>query len=434
MKYSPAQLLELLRTPLGRRQIVYGLQFRAWPIYAAAARVHRSRLDKRARFVAVVGSFGKTTTARAVLAALGRDPQAHVGANSWSFVARRVLAARAGEHAVIEVGINGPGQMARYASLVRPDVTVVTSIGSEHNRSLGTLERTRDEKAAMVRALPPDGVAVLNGDDANVLWMRSQTRARVVTYGLGADNDVVGSNIRLDWPRGMQLDVTAAGRTHTLRTSLLGDTMAYPLLAAVALALVEGRDLDVVARALADLAPTPGRLEAIALPGGVWLLRDEYKSALETVHAALDVLAAIPARRKIVVLGDVSEPVGPQGPIYRAIGTRLAAVATRVIVMGLQQKRLAVGTRSAGMPRDALVDAQRSVATAIALLRRDLEPGDVVLIKGRDTERLDRIYLSLSGREVGCELVFCDMRPRCATCPMLARGWQGRRAPVRPVP
>lgn len=426
MKYSPAALLQLLRTPLGRHQIAYGLRFRAWPIYAAAARVHRGRLDGRARFVAIVGSFGKTTTTRAVLAALGRDPHSQVGGNSWSFVAQRVLAARAGEHTVIEVGISGPGQMARYASLVRPDITVVTSIGSEHNRSLGTLERTRDEKAAMVRALPPDGVALLNGDDPNVLWMRTQTRARVLTYGFGADNDIRGGNVRLDWPHGMRLDVTVAGATREVRSVLIGRTMAYPLLAGVAVGHTEGRDPDEVARALAVVEPPPGRLERIALANGVWLLRDEYKSALETVHAALDVVEQIPARRKIVVLGEIAEPFGSQGPIYRDLGARLAGIATCVIVVGSHHQPIAAGAARAGLARTAVLDAGRSVARTSELLGAMLEPGDVVLLKGRDTQKLDRIYLALTGQQVGCDLVTCDAKLRCARCPMLARGWQGR--------
>lgn len=432
MKYSPRALLDLLATPVGRREIVYGLRYRAWPIVAAAARVQRRRIGARTRFVAVVGSFGKTTTARATRAALGGDFRRQVSANNWTMLAWRILAVRPGErHAVIEAGINGPGQMARYAAWIRPDVTVVTSVGSEHNRSLGTLERTRDEKAAMVRALPPDGVAVLNGDDPNVLWMRGETRARIVTYGLGPENDVVGSDLRLDWPRGMQLEVQAGGARRTVHVPLLGDKMAYPVLAATAVALGEGRTLDEIVPTFADLVAAPGRLERVALPDGVWLLRDEYKSPLETVHAALDVLAAVPAPRKIVVLGDIAEPPGQQGPLYRDLGARLAAIAARVVVVGIQAKPIAAGARRAGMPREAIVDAGRSTARATEILRRELRPGDVVLLKGRDTERLDRIALALLGERVVCDLPLCDARKRCAACPMLARGWRARRTATR---
>lgn len=431
MKYSARQLVAMLRTPLGRRQIAEGLDYRAYPLYEAAARVHRARLPATTRFVAVVGTFGKTTTSRAIRAALGQDPEGHWSLNCWTNLARRVLAARASDrHVVIEAGIAAPGEMARYARLIRPDVTVVTSVGSEHNRTLRTLETTRDEKAHMVRALAASrGLAVLNGDDPNVAWMRGETRARVVTYGLGASNDVRGTDLRLDWPHGLELTVHAGGASARVRAPLLGEKMAYPLLAAAAVALDAGRSLDDVARALANVVTASARLEPVALPGDVWLLRDEHKSALETVHAALDVLAEIPARRRIVVLGDVAEPVGPQGPLYRDIGARLASIATRVVVVGGMFKPVSVGARRAGMPADALIDAGRTVQRAAAVLRDLLEPGDVVLLKGRDTQRLERIHLLLTGHEVGCAITYCDAKVRCNVCPMRVRGW-GTREPA----
>lgn len=432
MKYSPKQLIDLLRTPLGRQQFVAGLRYRAWPAYAAAARVHRARLPATTRVVAVVGTFGKTTTSRAVRAAVGLDPVGHVSGNCWDHVARRVLAARARDRdVVIEVGIAGPGEMARYADVVRPDAVVVTSIGSEHRRSLGTLERTRDEKAHMVRALAPQGLAVLNGDDANVTWMRGETRARVVTFGLGAQHDVAGSDLRLDWPRGIELTITARGESARVTAPLFGEKMAYPLLAAAAVALDGGRPLADVAHDLARVTPASGRMQAIALPNDVWLLRDEHKSGQETFFAALDAFAEIPAVRRIAVVGDVAEPTNPQGPVYRAIGARLAASAHRVIVVGSMYRRVAGGARDAGMPREHLVEAGRDPHDALALLRAMLEPGDVVLVKGRDTQHLERIWLALEGRTVGCRLVYCDSRTRCERCPMLERGWPDARRVAR---
>ncbi len=431
MRYSARDVVGLLRTPLGRVQLAYAVRFRAYPLYASAARLKRRRLARTTRVVAVVGTFGKTTTTRATLAALGMDPESAAAHNSWSAIAQRILAARPTDrHVVLEVGIDGPGQMQRYAELVQPDAVVVTSIGSEHHRTLGTRERTRDEKAAMVRALRPDGLAVLNGDDPLVRSMAAETRARVVTYGLAPSNDVVGSRLTLDWPRGTTLDVTAGGRTRRIRSALLGDTMASPLLAAVAVALAEGQSLDAAAGALERLAPTPLRLQPVELPGGVWLLRDEYKSALETVHAALDVLERIPARRKLVVLGDVSEPPGSQGPIYRELGARLAGIAARVITVGRNHKPLAVGGVRAGADRRTFLDAGLSVERAAQLLRAALEPGDVVLLKGRDTQRLERVFATLTGGPVACRIPHCAAKLRCEACPMLRAGWGARRVVV----
>jgi len=171
-------------------------------------------------------------------------------------------------------------------------------------------------------------------------------------------------------------------------------------------------------------------MQTIALPDDVWLLRDEYKSGQETYVAALDAFAEIPARRRIAVVGDIAEPPSPQRPAYRAIGARLAQSAQRVIVVGQMFQPIAAGACAAGMSREHLFDAGRDVHRAIALLRGMLEPGDVVLVKGRDTQHLERLWLALAGRTVGCRLVACDSRPRCEQCPMLERGWpDGRRVP-----
>jgi UDP-N-acetylmuramoyl-tripeptide--D-alanyl-D-alanine ligase len=394
-------------------------------VLARLAAVHRATLGRRTRVVAVVGSFGKTTAARAVATALGLDSRS-LHDNYTSFVALALLKIHPGDaHAVIEVGIHEPGQMARYARLLRPKITVVTSVGSEDNRSLGQLEVTRDEKAEMLRALPRAGLAVLNGDDPNVYWMRHETKAKIRTYGFGAANNVRASDIALDWPHGTRFTLHVDGTTRRLRVRLLGRQMLYPILAAVTVALAEGRDLDTVVRSLEALAPTPGRLQPVRLENGAFVVRDDFKGSLETIESALDLLAEIPAERRIVVLGDVQEPPGSQGPIYARLGERLAGIADRVIVLG-ETRRYAAGARRSGHGPLPIVDARRSVLQAIETVRADLRPGDVILVKGRSTQRLERVALALEGRTVRCGIEACDaMLTRSDRCSMLERGWDG---------
>ena len=250
------------------------------------------------RVVAVVGTYGKTTTARAVAAALGLDPERRTR-NYLSYVAASVLGIRRGDrHAVTEVGIDRRGQMARYARLVRPEIVVVTTVGTEHLRILGSLEAIRTEKAAMVRALPRSGLAVLNGDDENVRWMRTQTDATVKTFGYGAANDVRATDAAIDWPHGMRFLLHANGETRHVRVRLLGRHMIYPVLAAVTVALAEEVEFETALAALEAMPPTSGRLQTVPLPNGAFMLRDDFKSSLETVDSALDLLAEIPAQRR----------------------------------------------------------------------------------------------------------------------------------------
>jgi UDP-N-acetylmuramoyl-tripeptide--D-alanyl-D-alanine ligase len=428
VRYRVADIPALLRTPVGRSQLVAGVDFRAWPASAALARGYRGTAARRVCVVAVVGSLGKTTTARAVRAALGVEDHRPERDNHFGHVARSVLSVSPWSGAgVVEVGIAKPGEMRRYARVVRPDVAVVTSVASEHNRSLGSLDRTREEKEEMVRALPRSGVAVLNADDPNVLAMAGATGARVVTYGVAGDADVRATDVSLDWPRGTVLRARVDGREWPLRTRLLGPPGVSAILAALAVASVRGVPMEDALARLAELPPTPMRLEPVPLPNGAILLRDEFKSALETIGGALDLLERVPAERRIAVIGEVSEPPGSQGPIYGEVGARLAAVCERVFVVGRTFTRYAAGARRSSHGAGMFVDCGPIPARAVELLRDEIRAGDVVLLKGRDTQRLDRIALALLGREVGCALDTCDAPRRCASCGMLARGWSGLR-------
>jgi UDP-N-acetylmuramyl pentapeptide synthase len=432
MKYRLRDVPAMLRTPGGRRQVAGGIRFRLWPLLSRLARVHRRTVVRRTRIVAVTGTFGKSTTARSVATAIGAPVHPGMAYNAFSSVARAVLRIRPGQrHAVIEVGISGRGQMETYASLVRPDVTVVTSIGSEHHPTLPRLEDTREEKSHMVRALAATGLAVLNGDDPHVRWMATVAPGPVVTFGLGAQCDVRASDVRLDWPRGMRFRLHADGRTRDVAIRLIGRQMVYPVLAAIAVALAERVSLDDAIARCGAMAPLPGRLEPVLLPSGAIVLRDDYKGTRETIFKALDVLAEIPARRKIVLFGDLSEVQGREWPLYVTLGMRAATVASRLVTVGRCFRRYWAGARKAGMPRSAVVDAGRTVQEAAAYLASILGPGDVVLIKSRRGQRLDRVRLILQGRDVKCDIKLCLIQNECVDCPMLERGW-GRHRAVMP--
>jgi UDP-N-acetylmuramoyl-tripeptide--D-alanyl-D-alanine ligase len=430
VRYRLKDILTMLETPAGWSQLREGVIYRLWPLSSRLARLHRLTIARNTRVVAVVGSFGKSTTTRAVSAVLEVPPHRTMLFNAWSSVAFAILRIRPFQrHAVIEVGIAEPGQMQPYARTVRPGVTVVTSIGSEHRRSLGSLDVTRDEKSWMVRVLPKSGSAVLNGDDPNVMWMKDQTQAQIVTFGFGESCDVRAWNPTLEWPHGTRFHLVAFGQERDVKIRLIGRSMVYPALAAIAVAHLEGVPLDDALARLELLPPTPGRMEAVSLSDGVVVLRDDFKSTLETMHAALDVFGEVPARRHIVLLGDVSEPPAPQRPIYQALGERVAGIASHFIIVGHGLEAYHSGARRGGMEKSSIIDGGRTPHQAADALRKLLQPGDAVLIKGRDTQKLDRVQLILAGRRVKCNIRFCNLRMMdCENCPMLETGWGRHRS------
>jgi UDP-N-acetylmuramyl pentapeptide synthase len=129
-------------------------------------------------------------------------------------------------------------------------------------------------------------------------------------------------------------------------------------------------------------------------------------------------------------LGDVSEPPAPQRPVYQALGERVAAIASHFIVVGHGLEPYHSGARRGGMAKSAIIDGGRTPREAADVLRGILQPGDAVLIKGRDTQKLDRVRLILEGRRVACGIRFCNLRMMsCKDCPMLETGW-GRHRPI----
>ncbi len=420
-------MLSSLKTPLGRFQLLHKLFVNAWPMLSRLARCYRLTIIRKTHIVAVVGSFGKSTTTRAITKALGGNVGISPQRSAWSFLARAVLRIRPRDrHAVIEVGIDDRGQMALYAKIIRPDIVVVTSIGSDHNRSLHTLEATRSEKSEMVRTLPESGIAVLNGDDPNVLWMKHQTRARVITFGMSPSNDLHACDIQLDWPAGTRFNLLLNGKTHETKVRLIGRHMIYPILAAAAVAYAEGSTLDLILQHLQELDPTVGRMQPVHLTNGAIILRDDYKSGLETIEAALDTFSQIPASRKFVVMGEINEPPKSKHHIYRDLGKQIAQMASHVVFIGSTTpfKDFSIGIRQDGFEKDRLWYVHRSARQVVMILQGLIQSGDVILIKGRSNQKLERVTFSLMGQNVSCDIGFCSAKINCDYCPMLKKGWE----------
>lgn len=414
-------LLRLLREVPGAPRVFLREEYdRLGGRLLAIAGWHRRHRIARTRIVAVVGSLGKTTTTQLLRAVLSCPDRGFSYSNYGASLAENLLRVRPGDaHAVLEVGVSRPGPMRGYARRIQPDVVVVTSIASDHHRSFPTLADTREEKVGMVRELGADRVVLLNGDDPNVRWMASQTHARVLTFGLEPDNDVRAVALR-DREDGSDFEVHGLGEPRTVRTRLSGEHMAYPALAALAVAAIEGVEREDALARLAAAPPLTSRLEPIVLPNGVTIVDDSYKASLESVFAALGAFSRRRAERKIVVLGPVEDPPCSAGEAHREVGRRAGRFADLVVCVGDAMTGIRTGAAQSGMPRDAVHLVGPRIDHGLEVLRGVLRPGDAVLIKGRGPQRLRRLVLALEGRRVGCTVSHCGVKvPSCDVCPLL---------------
>jgi UDP-N-acetylmuramoyl-tripeptide--D-alanyl-D-alanine ligase len=244
---------------------------------------------------------------------------------------------------------------------------------------------------------------------------------------------VRADGFEINWPDGNRISLVTEGTARTVQTRLFGRQMVYPVLAGIAAAMAAGRNLEQAVSGLERLSPTPGRMELFMLDNGAAVLNDCFKGTLETIHSALQMLPGISSGRRIVILGEVEDAPGPRGPIHREIGAILSRCASKAILICSSKTygAVRVGASDAGMNREAIVHAGHDWFDALQILKPDLKAGDVVLLKGRRTQRLDRILLALQGRSVQCRTPTCQSSIKlCDTCPMLERGWDGLRITV----
>ena len=417
-----------MKTKNGRRRLRNSILYRLRGIIIPLSFLYRKYIIRHVKIIAVIGSFGKTTTTRAAATALGLSPEKYQGDNNYVFLSAGLLRIPPwARFRVQEVGICEKGQMQRNASLVRPNIVIVTSIGSEHNSSLGGLSQTRDEKAFMVRALPENGLAILNGDDLHVRKMKDYTKAKVITYGYGPSNDLQANYIKTDLSKGTHFSFEYGNQYHEISTKLLGKASIYSLMAAFIVAKELGLDLELVKKRLSELKPMRLRLELVNTKTGIKLLVDTFKSAIETVEHAMETFEALPAQRKIIILGEVEEPPESLGKIYREIGSRISKIASHMIFIGAKRVKrpLFSAAKNSGMHEDNLIFAERSITKAIEEALELIKPGDLVLIKGRSSQKLDRIAIALLGELVTCNLETCSKKLRCNSCIKINDGSPG---------
>ncbi len=428
MKGQRSDIWWLIRSGPGRLEIKRRYGTKMWTAASRFSRVYRRTLGRRVRIIAVIGSVGKTTTMRAISAALDVpvSKQQLLNANSRTSIGRQVLGLRPWRRtAVLEVAIGHVGDMLIHARTVLPNVVVVTAIARDHWQSMGTLEKTRDEKADMLRVLPANGIAILNADDENVRWMATQTKARVVYIGQAADAEVRASEVEMDWPHGMRFVAHVGGDSYSVATQLMGEHMVFPALAAIAVAHVEGVPIPRAIKALEKLTPTPGRMQIMPTTNGAYVLRDDFKSTQDPVEAALKTFAQVPGKRHFVVLGEMTEELGQF--VYRDLGQVVGGFADRAVFVGSKKnfRTFRAGTKLSGMSPE-VVSQVRTAHEATELLRGELEAGDVALINGRWQQALGRVGLALAGRDVKCRADPCPFkRMLCDMCPFLEQEFHG---------
>jgi UDP-N-acetylmuramoyl-tripeptide--D-alanyl-D-alanine ligase len=354
--------------------------------------------------VGITGSVGKTTTAQLCAAILAQAMPVAATKEDWNaeIGVPLTLLGVSPQHRVVvlEMGMRGLGQIAELVEMASPSIGVVTSVGESHLEFLGSLENIARAKGELVAGLPPDGVAVLNRDDAMVAGLAKLARGRVLTYGLDGAADVTAAEVRFE-AAGMVFRLTARGAHADVHLPAWGRHNVSNALAAATVAVALGLDVAPIAAGCASWTPSKMRLQPLRA-GSVLILNDAYNASPASAHAAFDVLEEVGrGRRMLAVLGAMKE-LGPQSAeLHRAVGADVARRhISALLTVGDGADAIGEGAASGGMDRARIAHVS-TVAEASTRLRAMLQPGDVVLVKGSRAVEMERIVETLQTQATG---------------------------------
>ncbi len=377
-------LLRVADTRQGLLNLAAGMRA-AWPV----------------RIVGITGSVGKTTVKEMVAQLLsgpeGKVPVARTYANWNNDVGVPLSLLNSppdARYGVFEIGTNHPGELMPLARLLQPQVGVVTNVAAAHLEHFGSLQAIAHEKAALLRALPAGGTAVLNRDHAGFNELRRAAPCRVVTVSMAAEtrSDYRGLNIEtLD--DGMLrlhfLDVT--GERRRLIAPVRGRHQAANLLLAAATVRQLGCEWEWITETARSLRMPPMRWQRVQ-QSGITLINDAYNANPLSMRAALETFAGeTAAGRRWLVLGGMLELGDATVAAHREIGARIAKGSWQgLITVGDLAHEIAAGAREAGFSAEAVREC-RDVHEAGALLRESVKPGDAVLLKGSRAYTLENL-------------------------------------------
>jgi UDP-N-acetylmuramoyl-tripeptide--D-alanyl-D-alanine ligase len=390
-----------------------------WRARHLRAHIYRARCRKT-RFVTVFGSSGKTTAKELIAAVLRSRYRVHKtrGNNNLlteSGVEHSILETEPShEFAVLEAGVDAPGQMKKLARLMRPHAAVMLCVKPAHIRGFGTLDAIALEKGVVFDHVMSGGVAIVNDDDELVMREARKRDLRLRTFGTGPDCDVRLLHAESRWPARLTMTAQVDGRETVLQTQLLGVHWTSSVLAALATGTYFGLTAEECAEAIASVPPFWGRMQASELSNGVTVVRDEIHGEKYNYEVAFEVFRNATAQRKVLIASAYAgaEPLRER---MEFLGRQAAELFDYAIFIGERGNYAIRAAMEAGMPREHM-RAFYKYEEAVEHIRAELKAGDLALLKGRMDMHVSRLYLSMLG-DVECTLKSCGHSFLCDGCP-----------------
>jgi UDP-N-acetylmuramoyl-tripeptide--D-alanyl-D-alanine ligase len=360
------------------------------PLVALQTLAHEVRQVWGKTVIGVTGSAGKTTTKEAIAQVLSTKYNVMKSEgnlnNHFGLPLQLLRIQPETEIYVSEMGMNHAGEIAALAKIAEPNVGVVTMVAPVHLEFFDSIDGIAKAKKELIDALPQDGVAVLNGDDERVAKFNAGRTGQAVFFGTNEKADVRATNVVEHGADGSEFAVTYRGENAHARLPLVGKHNVFNALAAVAVGVEHGIPLTQAVEALASLVPSDKRGQVVEI-GGATVVNDCYNSNPKALQSMVDALLAMPAKRHIVVAGEMLE-LGPAGEeLHRECGRYMAqrGVTELIGVRGLAKPMVEAG-KQAGL-RAEFVETPEQAGQWLAA---NVENKDVVLLKASRGVKLEK--------------------------------------------
>jgi len=355
------------------------------------------------QLVGITGSSGKTTTKEMTAAILGLGQNTLKNQGNFNNLIGLPLTllklTRNHECAVLEMGMNRPGEIARLTDIADPDVGVILNVGMAHLEGLLDLEGVADAKTELMDRIASKGLVILNGDDALLIQRAARFSKRTMTFGVGPGNDVRATHIENRGTAGTRFSLEYQGSTWPLQLRLPGFHHLKNALAAAAITLGLHQPPEHIIQGLRMFQGIKGRFQVISLPGDVTLVDDTYNANPSSFAAAMESVASLGSGGRIIVgLGDMLELGDVTAKAHREAGRQVAeGGAFALFVIGAHGRDVLEGARMAGMPQHRMttVDAHGDMTDRIAGM---MSEGDLILLKGSRRMKLEKVVEGLRAR------------------------------------
>jgi len=361
---------------------------------------HFWRIRHPSKVVAITGSNGKTTTKEMTANILsGTFHVLKSEGNLNNLIGLPLMLLRlTTEHevAVLEMGMNAPGEICKLKAIAEPQVSLITNVGRAHLEFLGDLEGVARAKGELWERLEAEDWIAVNVDDPRVAALAASVPCQKKTFGIKQVADVQGENIFLDLEKGLRFSLRMDGRKRAVSLPAFGEHNVYNALAAATLARILEVEMDDIVAGLEGFRPFSGRGKAIRLRQNVNILDDSYNSNPDSLKATLSTFMEMKRENQgLLVLGDMLE-LGPRSAeIHKEVGEMIGKTKCRYLfLLGEHASQLAQGAKGAGM-RDAEIQVAGSHEEVLAGLEKVVEEGDWILVKGSRGMHMERIVEGL---------------------------------------